>query len=139
MYLGMPAQAYTLPMFDAQATYARDAMLGKIKLPEAAERQADIDAWLAKQGQIDGTVAGFVAFQGSYIQDLIDPTDYPKWDIEAVNKVWVQWRVDKEANILAFRDKSHTSVHTGVKSTTPSTPWTKQMDFSDEAFIKNVE
>ena len=62
MYLGMPAQAYTLPMFDAQATHALDVMLGKIKLPEAGDRQADIDAWLAKQGQIDGTVAGFVAF-----------------------------------------------------------------------------
>lgn len=135
----MPAQAYTLPMFDAQATHARDAILGKIKLPEAAERQADIDAWLAKQGQIDGTVPGFVAFQGAYIQDLIDPTDYPKWDILAVNKVWAQWRVDKEESILGFRDKSHTSAHTGVQSTTPSTPWTEQMDFSDEAFIKNVK
>jgi trimethylamine monooxygenase len=84
-------------------------------------------------------VAGFVAFQGSYIQDLIDATDYPKWDILAVNKLWVQWRVDKEENILSFRDKSHISAHTGVQSTTPATPWTKQFDFSDEGFIKNVQ
>ena len=34
-YIGMQDQFYTFNMFDAQAWYARDVILGRIKLPEA--------------------------------------------------------------------------------------------------------
>ena len=34
-YIGMQDQFYTFNMFDAQAWYARDVMLGRIKLPSA--------------------------------------------------------------------------------------------------------
>ena len=37
MYLGMQDQFYTFSMFDAQAWYARDVILGRIKLPSKAE------------------------------------------------------------------------------------------------------
>ena len=36
IYLGMQDQFYTFNMFDAQAWYARDYMLGRLKLPDAA-------------------------------------------------------------------------------------------------------
>jgi len=56
MYLGMPNQAYTMPMFDAQAYYAKEVVLGKISLPSEEERQADIDAWKEKESSITGAV-----------------------------------------------------------------------------------
>ena len=34
MYIGMQDQFYTFNMFDAQAWYARDYMMGKMKLPD---------------------------------------------------------------------------------------------------------
>ena len=37
IYLGMQDQFYTFSMFDAQAWYARDVILGRIKLPSKAE------------------------------------------------------------------------------------------------------
>jgi len=37
MYIGMQSQAYSFNMFDAQAWYARDVILGKIALGSAAE------------------------------------------------------------------------------------------------------
>ena len=40
-YLGMQDQYYTFNMFDAQAWWARDVMLGRIELPSAAEMAAD--------------------------------------------------------------------------------------------------
>src|SRR5690606_4872713 len=47
IYLGMQDQYFTFNMFDAQAWYARDYILGKIQLPDEATRRKDIDHWLA--------------------------------------------------------------------------------------------
>src|SRR5690554_5002643 len=46
IYLGMQDQYFTFNMFDAQAWYARDVILGKIQLPSLEERQKDEEAWL---------------------------------------------------------------------------------------------
>jgi trimethylamine monooxygenase len=43
-YLGMQNQFYPFTMFDAQAWFARDVMLGRIALPDAAAVAADIAA-----------------------------------------------------------------------------------------------
>ena len=39
-YIGMQDQFYTFNMFDAQAWYARDVIMGRIKLPSKAEAMA---------------------------------------------------------------------------------------------------
>ena len=49
IYLGMQDQYYTFNMFDAQAWYARDVMLGRTKLPTLAEMRADSAAWREKE------------------------------------------------------------------------------------------
>ena len=41
-YIGMQDQFYTFNMFDAQAWYARDVILGRIKLPEARRHEEAI-------------------------------------------------------------------------------------------------
>src|SRR5262245_59949915 len=39
-YIGMQDQYYTFNMFDAQAWYARDVIIGRIRLPNADAREA---------------------------------------------------------------------------------------------------
>ena len=41
-YLGMQDQWYTFNMFDAQAWYARDVILGRVALPTRAEMAQDV-------------------------------------------------------------------------------------------------
>ena len=53
-YLGAQDQYYTFNMFDAQAWFARDVMVGKIELPSAADRSADISHWLERQNALNG-------------------------------------------------------------------------------------
>ncbi|MDY7065882.1 hypothetical protein PsexTeo8_23340 [Pseudomonas extremaustralis] len=48
IYLGMQDQWYSFNMFDAQAWYARDVILGRIQLPSQAEMIADSQQWQAR-------------------------------------------------------------------------------------------
>ena len=45
LYLGMQDQWYTFNMFDAQAWYARDLILGRIELPSFEEMQSHTKEW----------------------------------------------------------------------------------------------
>ena len=51
-YLGMQDQFYTFNMFDAQAWFARDVIMGRIKLPsneEMAEARREVGASARKR------------------------------------------------------------------------------------------
>jgi len=54
MYLGMQDQYYTFTMFDAQAWYARDYVLGRISLPSREEMAADIAQWRGRLAKCAG-------------------------------------------------------------------------------------
>src|SRR5699024_9998611 len=138
IYLGMQDQYYTFNMFDAQAWFARDVMMGDIQLPEKAERDASIQRWLAKQAEI-ATAEDDVDFQRDYIRDLIDRTDYPEFDIEQVGEMFKQWLRDKEENILDYRDKLFTSVITGTKAIEHHTKWIDELDDSMERYLASKE
>lgn len=56
-----------------------------------------------------------------------------------MNKLFAAWNSDKKEDIMTFRDKSHTSVHTGIKTPVPKVKWVDQFDFSDEGFVNNQE
>ena len=53
-------------------------------------------------------------FQGDYIKELIDATDYPSFDIEAVNKTFMEWEHHKAEDIMGFRDNAYRSLMTGT-------------------------
>ncbi|GAA4416514.1 hypothetical protein GCM10011450_12300 [Advenella faeciporci] len=71
IYLGMQDQWFTFNMFDAQAWYARDVIMGKIQLPDEASRRKDMDAWLQRHGQLprpwleikDDSLEGFMSLK----------------------------------------------------------------------------
>ncbi len=135
-YLGMQDQFYTFNMFDAQAWFARDIMLGRIKLPSDADMQADFDAWRAREETLE-TAEDMIWFQGDYVLDLLAVTDYPKFDIEGTNRTFMEWEHHKQESIMGFRDNCYRSLMTGTMSPKHHTPWVDALDDTLEEYLKN--
>ena len=135
IFLVMQDQYYTFNMFDAQAWYARDVMLRRITLPARDAMAADSREWVARELKLADPVDE-IDFQAAYIQDLLEPTDYPAFDVTAVAHIFKQWEHDKEADILGYRNKSYRSTLTGTLAPVHHTPWMDAMDDSLEAFLK---
>jgi trimethylamine monooxygenase len=74
-------------------------------------------------------------YQGAYIQQLVDATDYPNFDIAAVNDTFLHWKHDKAENIMGYRDKSYRSLMTGTQSPPHHTPWLEALDDSMAAYL----
>ncbi|MGN0101180.1 MAG: NAD(P)-binding domain-containing protein [Dietzia sp.] len=137
-YLGAQDQWFTFNMFDAQAWYVRDLILGRAPLPSAQDRAAHMRAWRDRFQQLGGD-ADQVRFQADYIRDLIDATDYPTFDLDEVVRIFLAWKEDKAANILTYRDKPHRSVMTGTMAAEHHTPWLRELDDSMERFLSSPE
>ena len=120
MYLGMQDQWYTFNMFDAQAWYARDVIMGRLELPSQAEMHADIDHWREVEDNIPDDY-GAIEFQGDYTLRLMALTDYPEFDTAGANKAFFEWKKHKKQNIMTFRDNGYRSALTGTQA--PSTPY----------------
>ncbi|MGE8227060.1 MAG: NAD(P)-binding domain-containing protein, partial [Stenotrophomonas sp.] len=134
IYLGMQDQYYTFNMFDAQAWYARDVILGRIALPTTDAMRADSEDWLARE-EATTSAAQDIDFQTEYVRDLLDATDYPDFNVEAVATLFKQWKHDKKKDILGYRNYSYRSVLTGTLAPLHHTPWMQAMDDSLEAFL----
>lgn len=135
MYLGMQDQFYTFNMFDAQAWYARDYILGRISLPPKDEMTKHSLAWRAREEKLEDDEQ-MIWFQGDYTQELIDETDYPSFDVEGVNKTFMEWEHHKHENIMGFRDNAYRSLITGNMQPVHHTPWLEEMDDSMEAYLR---
>ena len=133
-YIGMQDQFYTFNMFDAQAWYVRDQIMGRIKLPKADVMKKDSKAWRKREEKLEDAEQ-MIWFQGDYVKQLIEATDYPTFDIEAVNKTFMIWEHDKAADIMGYRNKSYRSLMTGTQQPAHHTPWLEAMDDSLEAFM----
>ena len=75
LYLGMQDQYFTFTMFDGQAWYARDYILGKIPLPSKEERKKDIELWYNRGQQLKDCYED-IDFQTDYIKDLFKVSSY---------------------------------------------------------------
>jgi len=134
IYLGMQDQYYTFNMFDVQAWYARDMILGKIELPNASDRLDDMQHWLERHEKLKSSVDN-IDFQGSYIRDLHKQTDYPEFKIEEQGEMFKEWLQDKKADIMAFREGSYVSTVTGTLAAKLPAPWLEIKDDSLESFM----
>ncbi|HIC47567.1 MAG TPA: NAD(P)/FAD-dependent oxidoreductase [Methylophaga aminisulfidivorans] len=135
-YIGMQDQWYSFNMFDAQAWYARDVIMGRLPLPSKEEMKADSMAWREKELTLV-TAEEMYTYQGDYIQNLIDMTDYPSFDIPATNKTFLEWKHHKKENIMTFRDHSYRSLMTGTMAPKHHTPWIDALDDSLEAYLSD--
>jgi trimethylamine monooxygenase len=135
MYLGMQDQWYTFNMFDAQAWYARDVIMGRIDLPSQAEMHADIDNWREAEDNLADDYA-CIEFQGKYTMDLMALTDYPEFDCAGANEAFFQWKKHKKENIMTFRNNGYKSALTGTMAPAHHTPWKDALDDSLEAYLQ---
>lgn len=135
MYLGMQDQWYTFNMFDAQAWYARDVIMGKLTVPSEAEMHKDIDAWRAKEDVLADDYA-CIEFQGDYTMQLMAMTDYPKFDVSGANQAFYEWKKHKKKGIMTFRDNGHQSALTGTQAPAHHTPWKDALDDSLDSYLE---
>jgi trimethylamine monooxygenase len=76
----MQDQWYTFTMFDAQAYWTRDVILGRIDVPDHNTMQADIDARIQAESELKNDCER-IAFQGAYTNELVqESTDYPDFN-----------------------------------------------------------
>ena len=134
IYLGMQDQWFTFNMFDVQAWYARDVIMGKIQLPDEAGRRKDMDAWQHRHGQL-GSDDECIDFQAGYIDDLVGATDYPEFPVSQQADLFKQWQEDKKADIMGFRNKVYRSTITGTMGARLPKPWLEIKDDSLEGFM----
>jgi trimethylamine monooxygenase len=193
-YLGMQDQWFTFNMFDAQAWFVRDVILGKIDVPDTAVMQADVaqrekdeDACAEGYGPIKYQVGSntlalhfpaaraqtipaeqrrlgdwtqcllaslnhylplpllpnthflfmfrVLPYQGAYVKELMDLTDYPDFDVEMANQAFVEWKGHKKLGIMEFRDYGYVSPLTGTKAPAHHTPWKEALDDSLETYL----
>ena len=134
MYLGMQDQFFTFNMFDAQAWYARDYILGKIQLPSLADMKANSAEWRAKEEKL-ASDEDMIYFQGAYVKELVAGTDYPSFDVDGVCKTFMQWEHDKHEDIMGYRNQCYKSLITGNDQPKHHTPWLQAMEDSFESFL----
>ena len=135
-YLGMQDQWFTFNMFDAQAWYTRDCIMGRIEVPDRAARAQDVVDRVAAEDALEDDY-GCIRYQGAYTGELIAETDYPSFDIEGANEKFFKWKKHKKENIMTFRDNGYESVMTGTMAPKHHTPWKDAMDDSLESYMKN--
>ena len=135
-YIGMQDQWFTFNMFDAQAWWSRDLIMGRIDLPTQEVMISDVNDRVAREdaGQDDYDA---IWYQGDYVKELIDETDYPSFDVEGACKVFKEWKGHKKENIMTFRDNSYKSVITGSMAPIHHTPWKDAMDDTIESYLLN--
>lgn len=137
-YIGMQDQFYTFNMFDAQAWWARDVILGKIAIPSLEDMRKSSAPWEEREAAMAND-EDMIRFQGAYVQSLIDQTDYPSFDIEGVNQLFLEWEGHKHDDIMGFRDNCYRSVMTGNMSPKHHTKWTEALDDSMACYLQTVD
>ena len=134
-YIGMQDQFYTFTMFDAQAWYVRDVILGKILVPDTIAMNTDIAKWTKEEEALLRNPLKQIDFQTKYVRDISNVTDYPKVDWDLICEMFKKWEHDKDHSILGYRDVPFKSAITGTNAKVHHTPWIKAMDDTLEMFL----
>lgn len=121
-------------MFDTQAWYVRDLILGEATLPAPEARAQSMTEWQDRLAAIEDADAE-ITFQGDYVRDLMQQTDYPEFDIDQVIGIFVSWTKDKQRDIMGYRDRCYPSVMTGTMAEKHHTPWIDELDDSLERYL----
>lgn len=135
-YLGMQDQWFTFNMFDAQAWWVRDVIMGRIAIPDETARAKDVaDRIAAEDAGQDAHDA--IHYQGEYVKELIAETDYPTFDVDGACEAFFAWKDHKKKDIMTFRDNAYASVITGTMAPLHHTPWKDALEDSMESYLRN--
>lgn len=88
MYVGMQDQYYTFTMFDIQGCYARDYILGKIKIADEDVRGDEIKKWADRFATVQ-TGHDEIEFQRDYIRDLLKVCPRLLKGLSAILALWL--------------------------------------------------
>ncbi len=135
-YLGMQDQWFTFNMFDAQAWWVRDCILGRIELPSQDEMEADVVDRIAGEDSYDDDYSA-IRYQGDYVEEMIAETDYPSFDVQSVVESFLEWKNHKKKGIMTFRDHGYVSPMTGTKAPPHHTVWVDALDDSLEGYLQD--
>jgi trimethylamine monooxygenase len=136
MYLAMQDQWYTFNMFDAQAWYARDVIMGRLDTPSEDEMQTDIAKWREQEDNLPDDY-GAIEFQGAYTLNLMTMTDYPPFNVTDSNKAFFGWKKHKKEDIMTFRNNGYKSALTGTMAPAHHTEWKDALDDSLETYLES--
>jgi len=114
----------------------RDAIMGRIEIPDLAARQADVAERIERENAGEDDYYA-IRYQGDYVAELIDETDYPSFDVDGACDAFYQWKKHKKADIMTFRNNSYKSVITGTMAPVHHTPWKDALDDSLEVYLEN--
>lgn len=135
MYLAMQDLYYTFTLFDAQAWYARDYVLGHVNLPSADQMREEIASWRAREEALSSMMEA-VEFQADHLRDLLQNLDYPKFDVDMTVEHFRTWLGHKQEDITGYRNRGgFASPVTGTVSPALHTSWWEMLDDSLEAFL----
>ena len=131
-YLGMQDQWYTFNMFDAQAWWVRDAIMGKINIPtDKVVLLKDVEDRVRHEDE-GKDAHDAIHYQGDYVKELIAETDYPDFDVDGACEAFFEWKDHKKADIMAFRNNAYRSVITGTMAPVHHTCLLYTSDAADE-------
>lgn len=139
LYLGMQNQLYTMTMFDAQALWVVQYIMGVIKIPKTkGELLQDIEKW-QKKLTTSTTIHCFIDFQRDYLSDLVKIVSYMTVsDVHQIAECFHEWENHRCENISTFRDRHFRSVFTGTLSTIHHTPYMKSYEDCIDEFTDNT-
>jgi trimethylamine monooxygenase len=114
----------------------RDQIMGKIALPDQAALEADPKRRETEEDALEDDYAA-IAYQGAYVQELIDETDYPSFDVETANQAFYAWKKHKKKDIMTFRNTGYKSPMTGKIAPPHHTPWKDALDDSLDSYLQS--
>ena len=95
---------------------------------------ADSQKWRDREETL-ADAEQMIWFQGDYVKELIEATDYPMFNIEETNKTFMEWEHHKAEDIMGFRNNGYRSLMTGTMAPKHHTPWVEAMDDSLESYL----
>ena len=134
-FLGMQDQWFTFNMFDAQAWWVRDVVLGRIAVPDKAAMVQDVADRMAGEDAGQGAHDA-IHYQGEYVKELIAETDYPSFDVDGACAAFFAWKDHKKNGIMTFRDNAYASVMTGTMAPLHHTAWKDALEDSMESYLR---
>ena len=91
----MQDQWFTFNMFDAQAWWVRDAIMGRLVIPQDKARLlADVAEREARE-ELSDDAKYAITYQGDYVKELIGETDYPDFDGDGACAAFFQLKAHK--------------------------------------------
>lgn len=120
--VGMQQQFFAFTLYDSEAWYIRDVILGRIRPQKKEDMISDIAVWVANGAQT-GTYLSKVAFQAEHVKDLMRETNYPPFNVDEVVQIFGKWALDRDKSLINFRSEIFTSAVSGSKGSRPLIPW----------------